>query len=105
MRRGDPSQPPVATTPALAAAVRSTRSAVARPPPGSQWPPLLTRLPADESTGTVRCRFSRHRRPLPPKQIRDLYKAALFEVDNARLPERIAQAEKALRSEERRVGK
>jgi hypothetical protein len=27
---------------------------------------------------------------------RDLYKAALFEVDNARLPERIAQAEKAL---------
>jgi hypothetical protein len=27
---------------------------------------------------------------------RDLYKAALFEVDNARLPERIAQAEHAL---------
>jgi hypothetical protein len=27
---------------------------------------------------------------------RDLYKAALFEIDNARLPERIAQAEKAL---------
>src|SRR6266704_7186214 len=27
---------------------------------------------------------------------RDLYKAALFEVDNARLPERIGQAEKAL---------
>jgi hypothetical protein len=27
---------------------------------------------------------------------RDLYKAALFEVDNARLQERIAQAEKAL---------
>jgi len=27
---------------------------------------------------------------------RDLYKAALFEVDNARLPERIAQAQKAL---------
>ena len=27
---------------------------------------------------------------------RNLYKAALFEVDNARLPERIAQAEKAL---------
>ena len=27
---------------------------------------------------------------------KDLYKAALFEVDNARLPERIAQAEKAL---------
>src|SRR5271157_2151265 len=27
---------------------------------------------------------------------RDLYKAALFEVDNTRLPERIAQAEKAL---------
>jgi hypothetical protein len=27
---------------------------------------------------------------------RGLYKAALFEVDNARLPERIAQAEKAL---------
>ena len=27
---------------------------------------------------------------------RDLYKAALFEVDKARLPERIAQAEKAL---------
>ena len=27
---------------------------------------------------------------------RDLYKAALFELDNARLPERIAQAEKAL---------
>jgi hypothetical protein len=27
---------------------------------------------------------------------RDLYKAALFEADNARLPERIAQAEKAL---------
>jgi hypothetical protein len=27
---------------------------------------------------------------------RDLCKAALFEVDNARLPERIAQAEKAL---------
>src|ERR1035438_10548730 len=27
---------------------------------------------------------------------RDLYKAALFEVDNARLPERIAQAERAL---------
>ena len=27
---------------------------------------------------------------------RDLYKAALFEVDNARLPERITQAEKAL---------
>ena len=27
---------------------------------------------------------------------RDLYKAALFEVNNARLPERIAQAEKAL---------
>jgi hypothetical protein len=27
---------------------------------------------------------------------RDLYRAALFEVDNARLPERIAQAEKAL---------
>lgn len=27
---------------------------------------------------------------------RDLYKAALFEVDHARLPERIAQAEKAL---------
>src|SRR5260370_25447985 len=27
---------------------------------------------------------------------RDLYKAALFEVDNARLPDRIAQAEKAL---------
>jgi len=27
---------------------------------------------------------------------RDLYKAALFEVDNARLPERIVQAEKAL---------
>jgi hypothetical protein len=27
---------------------------------------------------------------------RDLYKAALFEVDTARLPERIAQAEKAL---------
>jgi hypothetical protein len=27
---------------------------------------------------------------------RDLYKAALFEVDSARLPERIAQAEKAL---------
>jgi hypothetical protein len=26
---------------------------------------------------------------------RDLYKAALFEVDNARLPQRIAQAEKA----------
>jgi hypothetical protein len=26
---------------------------------------------------------------------RDLYKAALFEVDRARLPERIAQAEKA----------
>src|SRR6202041_940180 len=27
---------------------------------------------------------------------RDLYKAALFEVDNTRLPERIAQAERAL---------
>ena len=27
---------------------------------------------------------------------RDLYKAALFEVDHARLPERIAHAEKAL---------
>ncbi len=27
---------------------------------------------------------------------RDLYKAALFEVDNARLPERIARAEEAL---------
>ena len=27
---------------------------------------------------------------------RDLYKAALFEVDKTRLPERIAQAEKAL---------
>jgi hypothetical protein len=27
---------------------------------------------------------------------RDLYKAALFEVDNARLPERSGQAEKAL---------
>ena len=27
---------------------------------------------------------------------RDLYKAALFEVDSARLPERIAQAEEAL---------
>ena len=27
---------------------------------------------------------------------RDLYKVALFEVDSARLPERIAQAEKAL---------
>ena len=27
---------------------------------------------------------------------RDLYKAALFEVDNAKLPERIVQAEKAL---------
>jgi hypothetical protein len=27
---------------------------------------------------------------------KDLYKAALFEVDNARLPERIVQAEKAL---------
>ena len=27
---------------------------------------------------------------------KDLYKAALFEVDNARLPERIAQAEKTL---------
>ncbi len=27
---------------------------------------------------------------------KDLYKAALFEVDNARRPERIAQAEKAL---------
>ena len=27
---------------------------------------------------------------------RDLYKAALFEVDSARLPDRIAQAEKAL---------
>jgi hypothetical protein len=27
---------------------------------------------------------------------RDLYKAALFEVDNAKLPERISQAEEAL---------
>jgi hypothetical protein len=27
---------------------------------------------------------------------RDLYKAALFEVDKTKLPERIAQAEKAL---------
>jgi hypothetical protein len=27
---------------------------------------------------------------------RNLYKAALFEVDNARIPERIAQAEKAI---------
>ena len=40
--------------------------------------------------------MGRFQTPFYSRAWKDLYKAALFEVDNARLPERIAQAEKAL---------